>query len=149
MGDSGSTLLGVVLAFLSLNFVRSQSDPHSILTPINFFSACLFLQMHCWQYFGALEIRSCYFKEIGAISYDLLLQRGWSVSRVLRVSIVVTGILVFAGWLSERGFAGAWFTGVVVFCGLAGCATLLGSLHSDSKSVHSGPQETSLGSALE
>ena len=147
MGDSGSTLLGVVLAFLSLNFVRSQSDPHSILTPL------IFLGVPLTDALLAILRRArnprLLFQGDRRHFYDLLLQRGWSVSRVLRVSIVVTGILVFAGWLSERGFAGAWFIGVVVLFGLAGCATLLGSLHSDSKSVHSGPQETSLGSALE
>jgi len=42
-----------------------------------------------------------------------------------------------------------WFTGVVVLCGLAACATVLGSLQSDSKPVHTGQQETSLGTALE
>src|ERR1700722_11549766 len=46
MGDSGSTLIGIVLAFLSLNWVKTTADAHSIAVPLLFLSipfadACL------------------------------------------------------------------------------------------------------------
>lgn len=147
MGDSGSTLLGVVLAFLSLNWVRVQPDTHSIVIPLIFLSAPLVDALL------AILRRSrspkLLFQGDRRHFYDLLLQRGWTVGHVLRISIGVTGILVFAGWLCERGIVGAWFTGVVVLSGLAAFAAVLGSLQSDSKPVHTGQQETSLGTVLE
>lgn len=147
MGDSGSTLLGVVLAFLSLNWVRGQADSHSILIPL------IFLSVPLADALLAILRRSrspkLLFQGDRRHFYDLLLQRGWTVGRVLKVSMGITGILIFAGWLCESGIAGAWFTSIVVLCGLAACATVLGSLHFDSKSVPAGPQENSLGSVLE
>jgi UDP-GlcNAc:undecaprenyl-phosphate/decaprenyl-phosphate GlcNAc-1-phosphate transferase len=147
MGDSGSTLLGIVLAFLSLNWVRAQSDAHSILIPLIFLSIPLADALLA----VLRRARSPKLLFLGDRRhfYDILLQRGWTVGRVLKVSIGVTGILVFAGWLCVRGIAEAWLTSVVVLCGLVACALLLGSLQSDSNCVQTGQQETSLGPALE
>ena len=147
MGDSGSTLLGIVLAFLSLNWVRAQSDPHSILIPL------IFLSVPLADALLAILRRSrshkLLFQGDRRHFYDLLLQRGWTVGRVLKLSIGITGILVFAGWLCARAVAGAWLTSLVVLGSLAACASLLGSLQSDSKPIQTGRPETSLGSAIE
>jgi UDP-GlcNAc:undecaprenyl-phosphate GlcNAc-1-phosphate transferase len=147
MGDSGSTLLGIVLAFLSLNWVRGQSEAHNILIPL------IFMGIPLGDALLAILRRASSHKLLFLGDrrhfYDILLQRGWTVRRVLKLSLGITGILVFAGWLCVRGVAGIWLTSVVILCALAACASLLGSLQSDSKSVQTGQQETSLGSALE
>jgi UDP-GlcNAc:undecaprenyl-phosphate GlcNAc-1-phosphate transferase len=148
MGDSGSTLLGIVLAFLSLNYTRGQSDPHSsILIPLIFLSIPLTDAL--LAILRRARSHKLLFQGDRRHFYDILLQRGWSVGRVLKHSIGSTGILVLAGWLCARGVAGAWLIGAVVLGGLAICASLLGSLQSDSKSIQTGQQEASLGSALE
>ena len=147
MGDSGSTFIGIVLAFLSLDWVRVTSHSHSVLVPLIFLSAPLADAL--LAILRRTRAHQALFQGDRRHYYDLLLQRGWTVDSVLRVSIGVTGILVFAGWLCARGFARAWLTSIAVLCTLAAGAYLLGSLHTDSKTVQPGRQEPSLGPALE
>lgn len=147
MGDSGSTLIGIVLAFLSLEWLRAHSVSHSLLVPLIFLSVPLVDAL--LAILRRARAHQLLFQGDRRHYYDLLLQRGWTVEGVLRVSLGVTGILVFAGWLCARGLAGVWLTSVAVLCSLAAGAYLLGSLKSDATPVQTSPQEPSLGPALE
>jgi len=148
MGDSGSTLVGIVLAFLSINYVRGGSNPHaSILIPVIFLSIPLADAL--LAILRRARSHKLLFQGDRRHFYDILLQRGWSARRVLTLSIGSTVILVLAGWLCARGLAGAWLICIVVLGSLAVCASFLGSLQPDSKSIETGRQEASLGPALE
>jgi UDP-GlcNAc:undecaprenyl-phosphate/decaprenyl-phosphate GlcNAc-1-phosphate transferase len=147
MGDSGSTFLGIVLAFLSLEWVRANSSSHSVLVPLIFLSVPLADAL--LAILRRTRAHRLLFQGDRRHYYDLLLQRGWTVVGVLRVSIGMTGILVVAGWLCARGLAGVWLTSVAVLCSLAAGAYLLGSLKSDATPVQTSPREPSLGPALE
>jgi UDP-GlcNAc:undecaprenyl-phosphate/decaprenyl-phosphate GlcNAc-1-phosphate transferase len=147
MGDSGSTLIGIVLAFLSLNWVRDQSGPRGILVPLIFLSVpiadgilAILRRVRAHQKLFTGDRRHF---------YDILLQRGWTVEGVLRLAMGVTATLVFAGWLCSRGIAGDWIISVVVVCGLAAAAILLGSLQPDLTSVPANQPETPIGPAIE
>jgi UDP-GlcNAc:undecaprenyl-phosphate/decaprenyl-phosphate GlcNAc-1-phosphate transferase len=147
MGDSGSTLIGIVLAFLSLNWVRAQTGQHSILIPLIFLSVPLADTL--MAILRRVRFPRLLFQGDRRHFYDILLQREWAVDGVLRISIGVTAILVFAAWLCVRGIVGAWLTGVIVLCALAPVAYLLGSLQPESNPVQASRGETPLGSALE
>ncbi len=147
MGDSGSTLIGIVLAFLALQWVRAQANPRSILVPMIFLSvpvvdAVLAILRRARSHQGLFTGDRRHF-------YDILLQRGWSVDSVLRVSIGVTALLVFAGWLCARGITGEWMTVSVVACGLSVSAYALGSLQPDLTAVQASQPETPIGPAIE
>jgi UDP-GlcNAc:undecaprenyl-phosphate GlcNAc-1-phosphate transferase len=147
MGDSGSTLVGIVLAFLSLNWVRSQGDAHVSVIPIILLSvpladALLAILRRARSQHGLFTGDRRHF-------YDILLQRGWTVENILRASVVVSGILVAAAWLCARGIISTWMTGTAVLCSLAACAHWLGSLQPDSPALPASRQETPLGPAIE
>jgi UDP-GlcNAc:undecaprenyl-phosphate GlcNAc-1-phosphate transferase len=147
MGDSGSTLIGIVLAFLSLNWVRARGEPRSIVIPLIFLcvpiaDAILAILRRAWT-------RQLLFHGDRRHFYDILLDRGWTVEDVLKLSIACTAILVLAGWLCAQGFFGAWPAGVIVVSGLAAGAYSLGSLRPDPTPVQACRKETPLGSALE
>jgi UDP-GlcNAc:undecaprenyl-phosphate GlcNAc-1-phosphate transferase len=147
MGDSGSTLIGIVLAFLSLNWVRGQESAHSIIVPLIFLSVPLMDAVLAIA--RRLRGRQSLFSGDRRHYYDILLQRGWSVSGVLRASICVTATLVFTGWLCARGIAGELFTGAMVACSLGAIASMLGSLRPDLTSVQTSQPETPIGPAIE
>ena len=147
MGDSGSTLIGIVLAFLSLNWTRGEAGSRSILIPILFLSlpvtdAALAILRRARAQKGLFTGDRRHF-------YDILLQRGWTVDGVLRFSIGVTGLLVFVGWLCARGIFGALTAFVVVAFVLAAGAFLLGSLQPDLPVVPTSQRETSIGAVTE
>lgn len=147
MGDSGSTLVGIVLAFLCLNWIRVLPGEHGLVAPL------LFLTLPLADVLFAVVRRAR--SQAGLFDgdrrhfYDILLRRGWTARRVLAVSLAITFGLVIAGWLCVHGVlstavaVGTVVSGVV----LAGC--LLGSLQPESERVQDSPQGTSLGSALE
>jgi UDP-GlcNAc:undecaprenyl-phosphate/decaprenyl-phosphate GlcNAc-1-phosphate transferase len=147
MGDSGSTLIGIVLAFLALNWVRSETDSRSIFVPLVFFS--LFLADAVLAILRRARSRQGLFTGDRRHFYDILLQRGWSVEGVLRFSVCATGILIFGGWLCARGITGAWSTGLVVALALAIGAYFLDSLQPDLTTVQASHQEHSLGSVVD
>ncbi len=147
MGDSGSTLIGIVLAFLSLNWVRVESAPQAILTPLIFLGVPL--ADAALAILRRARSRQKLFTGDRRHYYDILLQRGWTVESVLRVSSGVTAILVLAGWLCVRGFADAWLMGALIACSLATGAYLLGSLQPESDPVRAGRQEDPVSSALD
>ena len=147
MGDSGSTLIGIVLAFLALNWMRSEADSRSIFVPLVLLS--LPLADAVLAILRRARSRQGLFTGDRRHFYDILLQRGWSVKSVLRFSVCVTAILIFAGWLCARGITGAWSTGLVVASALAIGAYLLDSLQPDLTTVQASPREHSLGSVVD
>jgi UDP-GlcNAc:undecaprenyl-phosphate GlcNAc-1-phosphate transferase len=147
MGDSGSTLIGIVLAFLSLNWVRAQGEPRSIVIPLIFL--CVPIADAILAILRRARTRQLLFHGDRRHFYDILLDRGWTVEDVLKLSIACTAILVLAGWLCAQGYFGAWPAGVIVVSSLAAGAYSLGSLRPDPTPVQACRKETPLGSALE
>lgn len=147
MGDSGSTLVGIVLAFLCLNWIHIQPAEHGIMAPL------LFLTLPLADVFLAVLRRA---RSQGGLFdgdrrhfYDILLRRGWTARRVLEVSLGITFVLVIAGWLCVHGFLGTPFAVGIIVSGVVLAAYVLGSLQPESKHVQDGHQRTSLGSALD
>jgi UDP-GlcNAc:undecaprenyl-phosphate GlcNAc-1-phosphate transferase len=151
MGDSGSTLIGTVLAFLALNWVRSEANWQGIFVPLVFLSVPLADAV--FAILRRARSRQGLFTGDRRHYYDILLQRGWSVNSVLRFSIAVTGVLVFAGWLCASGVIGIWPTAFVAASSMALGAYLLDSLQPDltavQASVAASQQENPLGSVVE
>jgi|SRR5579862_4790936 len=147
MGDSGSTLIGIVLAFLSLNWVREQSSARGILVPLIFLSVPI--ADAGLAILRRVRARQKLFTGDRRHFYDILLHRGWTVDGVLRVSMGVTASLVFVGWLCSRGIADDRITAIVILCALAAIAIPLGSLQPDLSSVPANQPETPIGPAIE
>jgi UDP-GlcNAc:undecaprenyl-phosphate GlcNAc-1-phosphate transferase len=147
MGDSGSTLIGIVLAFLSLNWIHGQAQPQNILIPLMLLGvpladAILAILRRARTGQGLFAGDRRHF-------YDILLQRGWTVESVLKFSIGISGALALAGWLCARGIAGTVTTVFVIVCGLATGAFLLGSLQPDVTSVPTSQPEAPIGPVIE
>jgi UDP-GlcNAc:undecaprenyl-phosphate GlcNAc-1-phosphate transferase len=132
MGDAGSTLIGVLLAFLILDWVRVQPD-HNIVPPLLLVSvpvADAFLA-------AARRLRGRRSPFVGDRRhfYDLLVKQGWTLWGVLRLSWGVTAILGVVAWLS-RGDARSLRTiaaACVVTAAFAAAAMLLGSLRGETE----------------
>src|ERR1700730_14980433 len=147
MGDSGSTLIGIVLAFLCLNWIHMQPVGHSIVGPLLFLTVpladvVLAVLRRARSQAGLFDGDRRHF-------YDILLRRGWTVLRVLEVSLAISFGLVIAGWLCVQGKLGAPVAIGIVASGVVLAAHLLGSVQPERESVQDGHQGTSLGSALE
>jgi UDP-GlcNAc:undecaprenyl-phosphate/decaprenyl-phosphate GlcNAc-1-phosphate transferase len=148
MGDSGSTLIGIVLAFLSLNWIRIQPAEHSIVVPLIFLS--IPLADVALAVLRRTRSRTALFAGDRRHFYDLLLRRGWTVRRVLIVSLGITCLLVLTGWMCARQMLGAR-VGVSLIVGCVGIfAHSLGSLRPETEQqVREIRHETSLGSVIE
>jgi UDP-GlcNAc:undecaprenyl-phosphate/decaprenyl-phosphate GlcNAc-1-phosphate transferase len=140
IGDSGSTLLGAALAFLALDWARTDRATHSIVVPL------LFVGLPLADAFAAvirrLRVRKSPFYGDRRHFYDLLLRRGWSVPQILALSAVTTMILVLFSLTFERDHVGFWLP---LFGCLGLCAFLgfyLGSFDSERPAV-----SNSIGSA--
>jgi UDP-GlcNAc:undecaprenyl-phosphate GlcNAc-1-phosphate transferase len=147
MGDSGSTLLGIVLAFLCLNWIHMQPAEHSIVGPLLFLTVpladlVLAVLRRARSQAGLFDGDRRHF-------YDILLRRGWTVVRVLAVSLAISFGLVIAGWLCVQGKLATPVVIGLVASGVVFAAHLLGSVRTESGQVQDGHQGTSLGSALE
>jgi len=147
MGDSGSTLIGIVLAFLSLNWVKTTSDPHSIAIPLLFLSVPL--ADACLAVLRRSRTPKLIFDGDRRHFYDLLLQRGLPVGSVLNISMGVTGTLVLLGWMCVHEIIGLRVTCIAVALSLISAAILLGSLQPETKSLHANRQESPVGSTGE
>jgi UDP-GlcNAc:undecaprenyl-phosphate/decaprenyl-phosphate GlcNAc-1-phosphate transferase len=147
MGDSGSTLIGIVLAFLSLNWIHIEPAEHTIVVPLIFLSVPLADVV--LAILRRARTHAALFDGDRRHFYDILLRRGWTVRHVLEVSIGITCILVFTGWLCAYGILRAGFAVGIVISGVAVAAYFLGSLQPESDRVQCSHQGTSLGSALE
>ena len=96
MGDSGSNLLGFVLAFMSLDFYRERSQNHvSILVPLLF--AGVPLADAARAVARRLARRTSPMYGDRDHFYDLLLRNGWPARTVALVSYLITALLVTAG----------------------------------------------------
>ncbi|MGH9686187.1 MAG: glycosyltransferase family 4 protein [Candidatus Acidiferrales bacterium] len=129
MGDSGSALIGSLAALLVLQHNSAEPGVYQALPVIAFFM--LPLGDAGLAIVRRLRTRHSPFRGDRRHYYDLLLQRGWQVRRVLAVSYGLTAILVAVSLLceSERG-SGFALTGVIGLTLLA-VAWYLGSLTPD------------------
>jgi UDP-N-acetylmuramyl pentapeptide phosphotransferase/UDP-N-acetylglucosamine-1-phosphate transferase len=147
MGDSGSTLIGIVLAFLCLNWIHIRPSEHNIVAPL------LFLTLPLADVFLAVlrraRSRAGLFDGDRRHFYDILLRRGWTVRRVLEVSMAITFVLVIAGWSCVHGIVGTPFAIGIIVSGVVLAAYVLGSLQPESKHVQDAHRRTSWGSALD
>lgn len=98
MGDSGSTVLGFLLAFLGLDFYRVHHGIGShLLLPIVFAGLPildLFLAV-----FRRLRKHTSPFQGDRQHLYDLLHEQGWSARPIAFGSYLATAALVFLGWV--------------------------------------------------
>jgi len=100
MGDCGSTMLGLVLAWLSLVSIRTQPGTYlSLATPLMFSS--LPLADATFAVIRRVRGRKSPFAGDRRHFYDLLLQRGWSCRRVALVSYLATAVFAFLGLLGQ------------------------------------------------
>jgi UDP-GlcNAc:undecaprenyl-phosphate GlcNAc-1-phosphate transferase len=146
IGDSGSTLLGASLAFLALDWVRTDSPAHSSVAPL------LFVGLPLADAFAAVIRRVRGGKSPFAGDrrhfYDLLLRRGWSVRKILGVSTVTTSLLVALSLTAARNHIGLWLPlcGCVGLCGFLGLQ--LGSFDSEAPVVSESIPPTQLEQSL-
>lgn len=130
MGDSGSTLIGVALAFLSLNWISMQPAKHNAVVPMIFLAVPVADVMLAILRRARANARL--FDGDRRHFYDILRRRGWSGSRVFQFSILITGLFVFAGWSYAREILGAAPAMGIVVGFVAIAAYLLGSLRGES-----------------
>jgi UDP-GlcNAc:undecaprenyl-phosphate GlcNAc-1-phosphate transferase len=128
MGDSGSTVLGFLLAFLGLDFYRVH---HAVgthwLLPIAF--AGLPLVDLCLAVVRRVRKRVSPFLGDRQHLYDLLQQHGWSARPIAIVSYLATACLVLLGWLCTTLTPQIAFLAMTVaFVSLTVAAVRLGSL---------------------
>lgn len=103
MGDCGSTVLGFVVASLSLSYAgTARAGVWSLVIPL------LFAALPMCDAFCAIARRvkrrtSPFLGDRGHF-YDLLLKKGWSARKVALVSYAVTFALVMIGFLQIRWF---------------------------------------------
>ncbi len=148
MGDSGSTLIGVVLAFLSLNWIHVQPAGHTIVVPLIFLS--IPLADVAFAVTRRARSGSALFAGDRRHYYDLLLGHGWSVPRILEVSLGINCVLGIVAWFCARGILGMGFgIAIVVSFGIAASAYFLGSLQPEPEQVQDNHQVTPITSALE
>jgi len=128
MGDSGSTVLGFLVAFLGLDFYRVH---HTIgthwLLPLTF--AGLPLLDLCLAIVRRIRRRASPFLGDREHLYDLLQKQGWSARPIAFGSYLATAGLVMLGWLSNHLNPGIAFLIIgIVFGSLIVTAVRLGSL---------------------
>jgi UDP-GlcNAc:undecaprenyl-phosphate GlcNAc-1-phosphate transferase len=98
MGDSGSTALGLCIAFLSLDFYRSNpAAKFSPIFPILVGSVPLLDLI--LAVLRRLRARVSPFRGDRRHFYDLLLARGWSPEKVALASYAATAALALIGRL--------------------------------------------------
>lgn len=101
MGDSGSTILGFMVAFLGLDFYRGQHGYGSyLLAPVCF--AAVPVADALFAIVRRLRSGSSAFAGDRRHFYDVLLQSGWPAQRVAYCSYAATSVVVLVGWLCDR-----------------------------------------------
>jgi UDP-GlcNAc:undecaprenyl-phosphate/decaprenyl-phosphate GlcNAc-1-phosphate transferase len=128
MGDSGSTILGFLAAFLGLDFYRVH---HAVgthwLLPIAF--GGLPLLDLCLAVVRRVRKRVSPFLGDRQHLYDLLREQGWSARPIALGSYLATACLVLVGWLCNSLTPGIALMAVTVaFTSLLITAVRLGSL---------------------
>ncbi len=129
MGDSGSTLIGALVALLVLQPRSSAAGFNDTLPLLVFFM--LPLGDAGLAIVRRLRTRSSPFRGDRRHFYDLLLRRGWPIRGVLAVSYGLTAILVSAGLLCESGRASALVLTGAIAAVLLTFAWFLGSFIPD------------------
>jgi UDP-GlcNAc:undecaprenyl-phosphate/decaprenyl-phosphate GlcNAc-1-phosphate transferase len=129
MGDSGSTLIGIVLAYLLLNSVRNHPGPQGLVAPSMFLTipiadAALAILRRAIKGSSVFDGDRQHF-------YDILLQRGWPVRRVLATSLEAAGILILTGWLYSRGAVRMRLAAILAIGAVAIAAQILGTPRSE------------------
>lgn len=128
MGDSGSTLLGFALAFLSLDFYRSNRITLAIAAFPLFLAALPILDA------GLAIIRRVRNARSPALGdrchlYDLLLTRGWRARNVALTLFAVAALLAAFGWLAVQTEKRAFIaSGALILAGLLLIGIRLGAL---------------------
>jgi UDP-GlcNAc:undecaprenyl-phosphate GlcNAc-1-phosphate transferase len=137
LGDSGSTVLGFGVAFLGLDFYRSNS---AIGTQwfFPFFVAGLPLLDALLAVIRRLRSRGSPVYGDRAHIYDLVMARGWSPRRVALVCYAITFVLAADGWLGVRGGLVRFVVVSALTLGaLLAAATHLGALRTTSPNQRS------------
>jgi len=96
MGDSGSTILGLAIAMLGIDFYGWSVNGYARWTTPLLFEGLPLLDATAAIIRRLLRGRSPFSGDRDH-SYDLLLRRGWSVPEVALCSYGITGLLVLAG----------------------------------------------------
>jgi UDP-GlcNAc:undecaprenyl-phosphate/decaprenyl-phosphate GlcNAc-1-phosphate transferase len=127
MGDSGSTTLGFVVAFLALDFYRVH---HHIGT--RWLLPLVFAAVPLLDFFLAVLRRIR--RRVSPLSgdrqhfYDLLLERGWSSIQVAFGAYAVTGALLIVGWICmDASWQLSLFVSLATVSGLLSLAARLGA----------------------
>ncbi len=131
MGDSGSTLLGVSLASLSLDFYKTAPAVSSRLMLPVLFAALPLLDLGL-AILRRLRKGASLFSGDRQHFYDLLLQRGWPARRVTVVCALFTAILVGAGYWGYQ--QDSLISTLILILGIAPLVMIaisLGSLRTD------------------
>ncbi|HWG58393.1 MAG TPA: MraY family glycosyltransferase [Candidatus Acidoferrales bacterium] len=103
MGDCGSTVLGFVVASLSLSYASgARAGVWSLVIPV-LFAAVPVCDAFC-AILRRMKSKTSPFLGDRSHFYDLLLKRGWSARKVALVSYAVTFALVMIGFLQTRWF---------------------------------------------
>lgn len=132
MGDSGSTLLGFALAFLSLDFYRSQA-PSLRVTLFPVFVAALPLLDAALAIIRRLRLRRSLFQGDRAHMYDLALTRGYSPRQVALATFAFTLISSFLAWLALRTAQIAFLVAdALLGAALLAVAVRLGAIHRET-----------------
>ena len=128
MGDSGSTVLGFLAAFLGLDFYRVHHAVGThLLLPLAF--AGLPLLDLCLAVVRRVRKGASPFLGDRQHFYDLLKEQGWSARPIAIGSYLATACLVLVGWLCTLLTPGIALLAVTVaFASLAITAVRLGSL---------------------
>jgi UDP-GlcNAc:undecaprenyl-phosphate/decaprenyl-phosphate GlcNAc-1-phosphate transferase len=101
MGDSGSMLIGIAFAIMSLEWVRSDPGSHNIVSPLCFIAVPIADAL--FAILRRLRSRRSPFLGDRRHFYDLLLQRGFSAREIVLTSVLCTGGLVVLGRLTHEG----------------------------------------------
>jgi UDP-GlcNAc:undecaprenyl-phosphate GlcNAc-1-phosphate transferase len=128
MGDSGSTVLGFLIAFLGLDFYRVHHAVGThLLLPLVFAGVPLLDLL--LAVFRRLKKRMSPFAGDRQHYYDLLQQRGWAARPIAIGSYVATLGLILLGLVCDRLNPGLAFTALsLTFASLLITAVRLGSL---------------------
>jgi len=128
MGDSGSTLLGFAIAFLTLDFYRSHpaSLPVAVfpgfVTALPLLDAALAIIRRLWQARSVVRGDRCHI-------YDVLLARGWQARTVALVFFVISGVLAGLGWLAVSSNRAIFLLlGAAILAAVLAAAIRLGAL---------------------
>jgi UDP-GlcNAc:undecaprenyl-phosphate/decaprenyl-phosphate GlcNAc-1-phosphate transferase len=129
MGDSGSALIGAMAGVLILQGHSGTGGFNGALPLLTFFM--LPLGDAGLAIIRRLRTRHSPFRGDRRHYYDLLLQRGWPIRRVLATSYGLAAILVSAGLLCESGRASAFALVGAIAAVLLILAWVLGSFIPD------------------